>query len=82
MPEQVDVYYDGWGEHWRWGTLLASNAITGRSLMTFEYSDEAKRRGLELSAYTPPVSKAARFQNEKSFKRFMEGLSVKYRACP
>lgn len=52
MPEQVDVYYDGWGEHWRWGTLVSSNAITGRPLIAFEYSDEAKRRGLELSAYT------------------------------
>ena len=52
MPEQVDVYYDGWGEHWRWGRLVSSNAITGRPLIAFEYSDEAKRRGLELSAYT------------------------------
>ena len=52
MPEQVDVYYDGWGEHWRWGTLASSNAITGRPLIAFEYSDEARRRGLELSAYT------------------------------
>lgn len=39
MPEQVDVYYDGWGEHWRWGTLVSSNAITGRPLIAFEYSD-------------------------------------------
>ncbi len=52
MPEQADVYYDGWGEHWRWGTLASSNAITGRPLIAFEYSDEARRRGLELSAYT------------------------------
>ena len=52
MLKQVDVYYDGWGEHWRWGTLVSSNAITGRPLIAFEYSDEAKRRGLELSAYT------------------------------
>lgn len=52
MPERVDVYYDGWGEHWRWGTLMSSEAITGRPLIVFEYSDEAKARGLELSAYT------------------------------
>jgi serine/threonine-protein kinase HipA len=52
MLKQVDVYYDGWGEHWRWGTLVSSNAITGRPLIAFEYSDEAKSRGLELSAYT------------------------------
>lgn len=55
MLEQVDVYYDGWGEHWRWGTLVSSTAITGRPLIAFEYSDEAKRRGLELSVYTFPL---------------------------
>lgn len=55
MPKQVDVYYDGWGEHWRWGTLVSSNAITGRPLIAFEYSDEAQKRGLELSAYTLAV---------------------------
>lgn len=51
MLEQVNVYYDGWGEHWQWGTLVSSTAITGRPLIAFEYSDEAKRRRLELSAY-------------------------------
>ena len=55
MLQQVDVYYDGWGEHWRWGSLVSSNALTGRPLIAFEYSDEAKRRGLELSAYTLPL---------------------------
>ncbi len=56
MVKQVDVYYDGWGEHWRWGTLVSSTAITGRPLIAFEYSDEAKRRGLELSAHLLPLS--------------------------
>jgi serine/threonine-protein kinase HipA len=56
MPKQVDVYYDGWGEHWRWGTLMSSDAITGRPLIAFEYSDESKSRGLELSAYTLALS--------------------------
>jgi serine/threonine-protein kinase HipA len=55
MLERVDVYYDGWGEHWRWGTLVSTTAITGRPLIVFEYSDEAKSRGLELSAYRLPV---------------------------
>lgn len=55
MLEQVNVYYDGWGEHWQWGTLVSSTAITGRPLIAFEYSDEAKRRGLELSVYTLPL---------------------------
>jgi len=56
MLRQVHVYYDGWGEHWRWGTLVSTDAITGRPLIAFEYSDEAKSRGLELSAYKLPLS--------------------------
>lgn len=52
MARQIKVYYDGWGEHWHWGTLVSSVAITGRPLVAFEYSDEARSRGLELSAYT------------------------------
>jgi hypothetical protein len=23
MLQQVDVYYEGWGERWLWGTLLS-----------------------------------------------------------
>ncbi|MCY0387038.1 type II toxin-antitoxin system HipA family toxin [Robbsia sp. Bb-Pol-6] len=56
MPDRIDVYYDGWGEHWRWGTLLSSNAITGRPLIAFEYSAEAKSKGLELSAHRLPLN--------------------------
>lgn len=56
MLRQVDVYYDGWGEHWRWGTLVSSSSITGRPLIAFEFSDEAKSRGLELSAYKLPLN--------------------------
>ncbi|MBV4459839.1 type II toxin-antitoxin system HipA family toxin [Pseudomonas sp. COR58] len=55
MLEQVDVYYDGWGEHWQWGTLVSTTALTGRPLIVFEYSDEAKRRGLELSSLKLPL---------------------------
>lgn len=55
MLEQVDVYYNGWGEHWLWGTLVSTTAITGRPQIVFEYSNEAKIRGLELSSYTLPV---------------------------
>lgn len=55
MPKRVDVYYDGWGEHWRWGTLVSSTAITGRPLIVFEYSDEARAKGLELSAHLLPL---------------------------
>lgn len=28
MLEQVDVYYAGWGERWRWGTLATTKALT------------------------------------------------------
>lgn len=55
MPEQIDVFYNGWGEHWRWGRLVSSDAITGRPLVAFEYSDEALARGLELSALRLPL---------------------------
>ncbi|WP_447791627.1 type II toxin-antitoxin system HipA family toxin [Pseudomonas farris] len=55
MLEQVDVYYDGWGERWLWGTLVSTTAITGRPQIMFEYSNEAKSRGLELSSYTLPL---------------------------
>ncbi|HGT3367025.1 TPA: type II toxin-antitoxin system HipA family toxin [Pseudomonas aeruginosa] len=55
MPKQVDVYYEGWGEHWRWGSLVSSTALTGRPLIAFEYSEEALSRGLELSALRLPL---------------------------
>jgi len=55
MPKQVDVYYDGWGEHWRWGSLVSSTALTGRPLIAFEYSEEALDRRLELSALRLPL---------------------------
>jgi len=55
MPERVEVYYNGWGEHWHWGSLVSTTAITGRPLIAFEYSDHALRRGLELSAFKLPL---------------------------
>nr|WP_057929059.1 type II toxin-antitoxin system HipA family toxin [Burkholderia ambifaria] len=56
MIERVDVYYDGWGEHWRWGSMVSTTAITGRPLIVFEYSDEARKRGLELSSHVLPLN--------------------------
>lgn len=50
MVSEVNVYYEGWGERWQWGTLVSSIALTGRPLIMFEYSEEATRRGLELSS--------------------------------
>lgn len=55
MLEQVEVFYVGWGERWLWGTLVSTTAITGRPQILFEYSSEAKSKGLELSAYTLPL---------------------------
>ncbi|HHR5901599.1 TPA: type II toxin-antitoxin system HipA family toxin [Providencia alcalifaciens] len=55
MLKQVDVYYNGWGEYWLWGSLISSTSITGRPLIAFEYSDAAKRRGLELSPLLLPL---------------------------
>ena len=49
MLEKLNVYYNGWGEYWLWGTLVSSTAITGRPLIAFEYSAEAISKGLELS---------------------------------
>lgn len=55
MPDKIEVYYEGWSEHWLWGTLVSSTALTGRPVILFEYSDEALRKGLELSSYTLPL---------------------------
>ncbi|MCF7532927.1 type II toxin-antitoxin system HipA family toxin [Pseudomonas petrae] len=55
MLEQVEVYYNGWDERWLWGTLASTTAISGRPQIVFEYSDEARSRGLELSGYTLPL---------------------------
>jgi len=55
MLEQVKVFYEGWGERWHWGTLVSTTALTGRPLIVFEYSNEARQRGLELSSYRLPL---------------------------
>ena len=55
MLKKLNVYYNGWGEYWLWGTLVSSTAITGRPLIAFEYSAEAIRKGLELSSYLLPL---------------------------
>lgn len=55
MLERMNVYYEGWGERWLWGTLASTTTLTGRPQIVFEYSNEAKQRGLELSSYTLPL---------------------------
>src|SRR5699024_890991 len=54
MIKQVQVFYNGWGEHWLWGTLQQTS-IAGRPAISFEYSDEALAKGFELSSYTLPL---------------------------
>ncbi|WCM18180.1 type II toxin-antitoxin system HipA family toxin [Paraburkholderia bryophila] len=56
MPDQVNVYYEGWGERWQWGTLVSTTALTGRPQVVFEYGNDARQRGFELSAYTLPLA--------------------------
>lgn len=56
MSEQVDVYYEGWGERWLWGRLMATTALGGRAQILFEYSVQAKQRGFELSAHQLPLA--------------------------
>jgi len=55
MSERVEVYYEGWGERWLWGTLVSTTALGGRPQVFFEYSEEAKRKGLELSSWLLPL---------------------------
>src|SRR5699024_4675358 len=43
-----------WGEHWLWGRLLQTSSA-GRPTISFDYSDEALAKGLELSSYTLPL---------------------------
>lgn len=56
MPNQVDIYYEGWGERWLWGRLVSSTALTGRPMIAFEYSEDAVRKGLELARLTLPLN--------------------------
>lgn len=52
----VEVFYEGWGERWLWGTLVSTTVLTGRPVIVFEYSPAAREKGLELARYTLPLS--------------------------
>jgi serine/threonine-protein kinase HipA len=56
MLKQVNVYYEGWGERWQWGTLVSTTALNRRPQIVFEYSNQAKQKGLELSSYKLPLA--------------------------
>lgn len=62
MMNILNVVYVGWGEHWRLGTL----ADDGRRIL-FEYSDEARRAGLELSPLRLPLDHPGAFVGEPFF---------------
>lgn len=56
MMNSIEVFYEGWGERWLWGTLVSTTALTGRPVIVFEYSPSAREKGLELARYTLPLS--------------------------
>lgn len=56
MVNKVEVYYEGWGEKWLWGTLAQTTALTGRPLIMFEYGPVALDKGIELSVLTLPLA--------------------------
>lgn len=54
MINKLNIYYDGWGEHWHWGSLwLLEDA---QKTIVFEYSDAAMAHGLELSKLNLPLA--------------------------
>ncbi|MCF9047445.1 type II toxin-antitoxin system HipA family toxin [Acinetobacter nectaris] len=71
MFHKLNIFYNGWGEYWHWGTLISSTAMTSRPLIAFEYSEEAIGRGLELSSYLLPL-KGERLR--KDFPAHQKGL--------
>lgn len=71
MVAQVKVFYEGWGERWHWGTLAM--ASEPHSPILFEYSEEALRQGLELSALYLPLSPRA-YSDFPSFNEHLPGV--------
>lgn len=53
--EAVNIYYEGWGERWLWGTLVRTRRVTSRPVTVFEYSSEALSRNIELSSHRLPL---------------------------
>ncbi len=74
MLEQVNVFYEGWGERWQWGTLVSTTALTVRPLIVFEYSNEARQRGLELSSYTLPLEGPGYAETSRTISFTCQGL--------
>lgn len=60
--KRIEVDYAGWGERWHLGTLVQD----GRTLL-FEYTDTARRHGLELSPLRLPLQHVGAFVGEDFF---------------
>lgn len=71
MVAQVNVFYEGWGECWHWGTLVMGAAPHAPIL--FEYTYEALQQGLELSALNLPL-RAGTFSGFPSFNERLPGV--------
>jgi serine/threonine-protein kinase HipA len=64
---RLEVFYSGWGEHWRLGKLIDKDGD-----IYFEYAPEAVAQGLDLSPLKLPLPKAgAAPQAHKGFAQFM-----------
>ena len=59
---KLNVIYAGWGERWQLGTL----ADDGRQVL-FEYSAEARAKGLELSPLHLPLAMPGASRGEPFF---------------
>lgn len=71
MINRVQVFYEGWGEHWHWGTLAKTN--NPASPVIFEYSNEALSEGLELSLLHLPL-KSSTFTSFEAFNEHLPGI--------
>ncbi len=62
---KLAVFYCGWGERWPLG-MLADPERPGMPIL-FEYSEEARRQGLELSPLRLPLAHPGAFEGESFF---------------
>jgi serine/threonine-protein kinase HipA len=75
---RLEVFYSGWGEHWRLGTLLDASGV-----IYFEYAAEAIAQGLALSPLKLPLPTAgAVAQAHKGLPQFMGLLGFIADALP
>jgi serine/threonine-protein kinase HipA len=67
MIAKLEVFYSGWGERWRLGTLIDKDGT-----IYFEYSPDAIAQGLDLSPLKLPLPKAgAAPQAHRGLPQFM-----------